>query len=393
MACPLCGELCRCSYAPRTGAEDAVSAGDGRTSVLIDPDSYEPTEEQFAASVYEDEEPTVAAAPAEAESSASATTAAFTTTLTGIERLTEDPEASRDLPSGDGWRDEVHSRLNNYRAKRRRGRPEGVMPLDFGGEQIVSTPAATRRSAAVQRVASRYADRPPMMSEMELEEPADLPAENNLIVFPKPPEPEPRVFAFERTQPLPLSDELAEAVQESPRILEAPIPEDLPPVMPEVTAITLEGEAEVEDEPLPKLDLPLRVAPIGQRIFAGMVDLSAVLVASATFALVFVKITGGMPESKLAPAVAVGIAAILWSLYQYMFLVYAGITPGMQVSGLALRDFNGERMETVARRNRAIGMVVAAVPLGLGFIWAFLDQDMLCWQDRMSHSYVVERGH
>jgi len=368
-----------------------VSASEGRTSVLIDPDSYEPTEEHFAASVYQDEEPAAAIAPAETFASASATaTATSTTTLTGIERLAEEPGIDRELPPGDGWREEVHSRLNSYRAKRRRI-PEGAMPLDFGGEEIIRTPRSTRRSAAVQRVASRYASRPPMMSELELAEPADLPAENNIIEFPKPPEP--RVFAFERTQPLPLSDELAEAVQESPRILEAPAPEGPPLVMPPVSAITLEGEADVEDEPLPRLELPLRVAPIGQRVFAGMVDFSAVLVASATFALVFVKITGGMPESRLAPAVAAVVVGTLWSMYQYLFLVYSGTTPGMQVSGLALRDFNGEHMCRIARRNRAIGMMVAAVPLGLGFAWAFLDQDMLCWQDRMSHSYVVERGH
>ena len=381
---------------------------ESRTSVLIDPDSYDPTEEQFAASVYEDEQAeTAPPAPAETragESPAPPPEAATEfvadvrpvreTTLTGIERLAQEVISNADLAGhfvGDGWRDEVHSRLNNYRARRRRV-PEGAMPLDFGGEEPAPAPV-TRRSAAVQRVASRYANRPPMMSELELQEPADPPVESNIIEFPKPPEP--RTFEFERTAPLPLSDELAEAVQESPRILEAAPIEELPPVMPSVTDITLEGEEEelAAAPALPGLELPLRVAPIAQRIFAAMVDFSAVVVGSAVFALVFVKIAGGMPESKLAPVVGAGVVALLWAMYQYMFLVYAGTTPGLQVSGLALRDFSGERLRGIARRNRAFGMMVAALPLGLGFLWAMLDEDALCWHDRMSHSYVVERGH
>lgn len=379
---------------PRRGADEAVSECDGRISVLIDPERYEPTEEQFAASVFDEKAAIAPPSPAQARPRADAPAPPRETTLTGIERLAHEICSDADLlggsSGGDGWRDEVHSRLNSYRARRRRV-PEGAMPLDFGGDDLpLPAPPATRRSAAVQRVATRYANRPPMMSPEELEE---HPAENNLIEFPKPPAPpEPRAFEFERNAPLPLSDELAEAVQESPRILEAP-PEELPPVMPPVTAITLEGEEETSAGPDARLELPLRAAPIGQRVFAGMVDFSAVLVASAAFALVFVKITGGMPSSKLAPVVAAGVVAILWSMYQYMFIVYAGTTPGLQVSGLGLRDFSGEHIRRAARRNRALGMIVAALPLGLGFLWVVLDQDLLCWHDRMSHSYVVERGH
>src|SRR5512133_2392051 len=103
MACPLCGDHCRCSYvAPRRDADEDVLDLDGRTSVLIDPERYDPTEEQFSASVYDDEEAAVGPlAPAETGPRASAappSTQAQTglvadpappreTTLTGIERL------------------------------------------------------------------------------------------------------------------------------------------------------------------------------------------------------------------------------------------------------------------------------------------------------------------
>src|SRR5690348_4711949 len=60
MACPLCGDHCRCSYV----APSAQAAGDGdrladefppaeSDSVLVDPEAWDDTEEQFAASVSE----------------------------------------------------------------------------------------------------------------------------------------------------------------------------------------------------------------------------------------------------------------------------------------------------------------------------------------------------
>src|SRR2546423_15267516 len=42
MACPLCGEQCRCSAAP---------ADDAHVSVLIDPESYDDSEQKFASTI------------------------------------------------------------------------------------------------------------------------------------------------------------------------------------------------------------------------------------------------------------------------------------------------------------------------------------------------------
>src|SRR5437868_5921603 len=42
MACPLCGDQCRCSAAP---------AEDSHVSVLIDPESYDDSEQKFASTI------------------------------------------------------------------------------------------------------------------------------------------------------------------------------------------------------------------------------------------------------------------------------------------------------------------------------------------------------
>ena len=36
-------------------------------------------------------------------------------------------------------------------------------------------------------------------------------------------------------------------------------------------------------------------------------------------------------------------------------------------------------------------MILSAVSLGLGFAWAFFDEDTLCWHDRMTRTYSTLR--
>src|SRR5258706_14557314 len=153
MPCPLCGDVCRCSYAAPSSSDarsrdlagdrladefpspdlDHDEAAGGRASVLIDPEAWDDSEEQFAASVAEaaaivaQRKPRVNPARAEASASharprldfESAEVPARSTTLTGIERVAEQL-AGGVAPAedgGDGWRNEVASRVHSYRAR------------------------------------------------------------------------------------------------------------------------------------------------------------------------------------------------------------------------------------------------------------------------------------
>jgi uncharacterized RDD family membrane protein YckC len=80
---------------------------------------------------------------------------------------------------------------------------------------------------------------------------------------------------------------------------------------------------------------------------------------------------------------------VFWAMYDYMFLVYAGKTPGMQLARLRLITFDGVPARRRTRRGRSIAMVLSALSLGLGLIWALLDEDTLCWHDRITRTYVV----
>jgi hypothetical protein len=75
-------------------------------------------------------------------------------------------------------------------------------------------------------------------------------------------------------------------------------------------------------------------------------------------------------------------------IYQYLFVVYSGGTPGMQAASMELTAFGGERVSRSGRKWRALGMVFSYFPLGLGLAWALVDEDGLCWHDRISRSYL-----
>jgi hypothetical protein len=61
----------------------------------------------------------------------------------------------------------------------------------------------------------------------------------------------------------------------------------------------------------------------------------------------------------------------------------------MQMAHLALASFDSEPIGRRLRRARALAWMLSTFPLGLGLIWALLDEDTLCWHDRISRTYLI----
>ncbi len=299
-------------------------------------------------------------------------------------------------PPGDGrWRDEVADRVQTYRAKRRGGRRIGgafSMDLDFEARPAPPEPPPYV-APAVEYSAGAVATEPtttvrwdglveepePAPAEFVVEEPAApaLPDVWNIIPFPA------------STDEVPRGDELAEPVIQTPRILEAPefVEQAIPTPMAEIA---------LEEEPpeLPvDVELPLQVVPLPQRVVGGIADLTIVLGATAMFVALAVRISGTMPMSKAVLAVGFVVPCLFWIVYQYLFLVYSGRTPGMLVARLRLADFEGAPVGRRLRRWRALALALSSVSLGLGFVWAIVDEDTLCWHDRITKTYPVEAGN
>src|SRR4029077_303925 len=92
-----------------------------------------------------------------------------------------------------------------------------------------------------------------------------------------------------------------------------------------------------------------------------------------------------------ALGMAIILAGLCWAGYQYMLLVYAATTPGLRLAKLQLSRFDGSPVPRRIRRWRVLASVLSGVSLGLGYAWCFLDEDELCWHDRITHTYIAPK--
>ena len=158
----------------------------------------------------------------------------------------------------------------------------------------------------------------------------------------------------------------------------APVEAEVIRETPVHTASSLEQEAAAE----------LLVARVSDRLLASVVDWALVTLAYIAAAVVVIASTAHPPTGKIA-LIASGIGlALFWLLYQFLFLSYAEEgTPGMRYARIALCTFCDDNPTREQMRMRIPAMVVAAVPAGLGLVWALFDGDHLGWHDRLTKTY------
>ena len=283
-----------------------------------------------------------------------------------------DPEPrGDDPPSFDGqdhvWRQEVASRVDAFCARRGRKRMPRIPSLSLDFERAARATAAAHYAVPEPQVESAP-------------EPAPEPEASNLIEFPRPAEPPSYL------EPIPTLEELAEPILDKPRILDAEEPSGLLFGGEGRPAITLESVPEPQSED--------DAGPVGEhasllrRIFAAMLDGLLVAIAAALFAAIFLHLAGTLPRSRTAFLLALVLPVLLWAMYQYLFLVHAAATPGMRVAELRVRTFDNLPARRSLRRWRAIAMMVSGMALGLGFLWASIDEYGLCWHDRITRTVL-----
>lgn len=405
MACKICGELCRC-----TEPKPEVSRR------FADLDAYDPNEEQFASSLgtaadqdYEDE--------AELIASSTLAESLHRGRSLGLEEMNQNSSfADSTAPStsepdaATAWKQEVSSRLSKYKARRRE--QLGQSSLDFNFESTTANYVFMQREGApveteiIDSAASESsgqffapahmgsaapeleASSTPALDTTDLlaqptkvveeDAPASIPDVGKLIEFPR------ALYLGPAVNPY----ELADPVLEAPRILD--VPENIP-APPPLSDIELEPEGEEVDPRL--LEPVLDVAPLPQRVFSGVVDAIVVLGAAALFGTVALKITGpALLADKRTALLAIAIVpVILWAMYNYLLLVHGGRTVGMILGKLRLVTFDLGPVGRNARKFRVCAMQLSCLALGMGLVWAFIDEDQICWHDRITHTYLSAR--
>ena len=235
--------------------------------------------------------------------------------------------------------------------------------------------------------------------------PIDIPA--NLIEFPR------QLVAPRKARPRLAEGPLREDATHAPdpaqlRIFEveptqistAPAVESAAPEWSSIMLGALPAAAPVETPEAPfNPILPLMTAPIRLRLMAAIFDICIVttglLAFITTVALTAGKLvekfpaanaSGHMPP-QLATIAALATFAFLYILYQVLFFTFSEATPGMRFARIGLCTFSDENPTRTAIRRRLFACLLSACPLGMGFLWAVLDDDRLGWHDRISRIY------
>jgi uncharacterized RDD family membrane protein YckC len=331
-------------------------------------------------------------------------------------------------PAAEVWRNELQDRLARYK-KRRGRRIEGAFTMRFPfpdeaiaqavapveTEAIMTAGGASDVGEIVQlEVHDDAFDSIPAASAPESA--ADFPlSEKNvedvgpvlksapeLEAEPEPfvdtivrPRPKRKIIAFPKQLSVAPGTNycLADPVtSEVPRILDVPEELEAIPTTPFLDGLQFElpnaADAAVDRE---HIELPFRAVTISRRVLAGFLDLGVTSTGVTAFAAVALKMLGSPPLTKPLLLGIAAAAVVLWSTYQYLFVVHAGKTLGMMAARIRLRTFKGRGPILRQRRRRVLGFYLSALSLGMGLMWAFVDVDGLCWHDRISKTYLSER--
>lgn len=290
---------------------------------------------------------------------------------------------------GDSWRREVAARLQRYRT-RRRPRPPRYPSLRLPFDSFEPTPsAASLHGPAAPAAATALAQEAAPEIEASLDEPGSLsivsPASANEPELPS------NVIEFPRSAVLPIvhSNALAEPILDRPRIVE--VPEVLPPP-PAMGGILMDSMPGREPEPKQASCMATTPVSMGSRILAGLLDSLIIGGALAAFGGMFYWLNSYLPPRPVMMMAGLIASAALWGAYQFLFVVYSGATPGMRLARLRLANFDGSPVGRSRRRWRVLASYLSALSLGLGYLWSLLDEDGLCWHDRMTHTSPVARN-
>jgi uncharacterized RDD family membrane protein YckC len=314
----------------------------------------------------------------------------------------------------DSWRDEVAARLNRYRTRRKPRAPRYpslLLPFDASSSWLRPAKDPLKRNEGPEEAngfanglapddiysafanasaeettgEGAYCDSDSARDRVNDREKARENArentrandQSNLIEFPR--------FA---AIPVFHANTLADPIFDRPRIVEAP--EILPPP-PALGGMLMEP---VKKEPvdLRASDSPAASASIGRRALAALVDGAILTVTIAAIVAIFLYVNPSMnvvrgPLPLLAAALGV-LTVILWMAYEYSFVVYTGSTPGLRIACLRLATFDGRPLNRRVRTWRVLTSFLSAFSAGLGYLWCLLDQNALCWHDRITRTHL-----
>jgi uncharacterized RDD family membrane protein YckC len=119
------------------------------------------------------------------------------------------------------------------------------------------------------------------------------------------------------------------------------------------------------------------------------VDLGLLLFSYGGMLALFAVLGGRIGLNRGDLLLVGGTLALFYAQYFALFTVFGGATPGMMLGRLRVVSFDGGVPTPRQMAWRSFGYLISAGSCFLGFLWAFWDDEHLCWHDRISHTYLA----
>jgi uncharacterized RDD family membrane protein YckC len=136
------------------------------------------------------------------------------------------------------------------------------------------------------------------------------------------------------------------------------------------------------------LDDILPVASLAERRRAAGLDFALLIFSHGGMLALFTVLGGRIGFNRLDLVVSGATLVLFYAQYFALFTIFGGATPGMMIRGLRVVSFDGSVPTSRQMAWRSFGYLISAGTCFLGFVWALWDEDHLCWQDRISQTYL-----
>ncbi len=136
-------------------------------------------------------------------------------------------------------------------------------------------------------------------------------------------------------------------------------------------------------------DVLYPVASLPERRRAALLDAALLLFSYGGMLALFAALGGRIGFDKIDAMVTGATLVLFYAQYFALFTIFGGSTPGMMMRGLRVVSFDGSLPTSRQMAWRSFGYLISAGTCFLGFLWALWDEDHLCWQDRISQTYLT----
>jgi uncharacterized RDD family membrane protein YckC len=131
------------------------------------------------------------------------------------------------------------------------------------------------------------------------------------------------------------------------------------------------------------------VASIRARCAAVTLDVSIVLIAFCVILGILRMRAGELPFNRTAAMLYSVAFALLLLFYKLLACLRGDHSPGARMMGLRLLHFDGRPADRRRQLLRLASGCVSLLPLGVGFLWALVDEERLTFHDHITETFAT----